>query len=325
MSRAEKAGQGIYLYGSVGTGKTELATLTASCLPEHMVLTIHFNQFMNRVHELLAEYNQEASQKEESRQENPLNRVAREIMGSARCLCFDEFFVEDIADAMVLSRLIQVLVYDMQVSLICTSNTPVAGLYANGLHRSRFMPAITTLQNCCTEINLTSDHDYRRREIADQYYRYPLSVQNRADICGLFALLTQDLQQGQDQDKAKAKASQEIQVLGRAITVLGVNEQGYLFDFQAICGHGRSYRDYVELIRPHHVIAVVGIPQLSDTMLAETRRFIALIDEIYVRGAQLAVEAETIPTDLYTGTELKGPFERTASRLIELQSSTAKS
>lgn len=295
--------KGLYLHGRVGRGKTLLMDLFAESLKEAGTPTwrIHFHRFMDHVQDEL---------KRHGRQRDPLPAMASEIAGRCRVLCFDEFHVSDIADAMLLGGLLQPL-FRRGLCLVATSNTAPRDLYAGGLQRKRFVPAIEAIERHCEVRGLDADTDYRLRELSRQrIYHHPINKASREDMAREFASLT----------RGEPAGDASLEVRGRSLRALRRAGPVAWFDFETLCQGPRSSGDYIELSRRFSTLFLSDVPAMGETDNDPARRFIHLVDECYDRSVKLIVSAETAPQGLYTGQRLAAPFERTASRLIEMQS-----
>lgn len=293
--------KGVYLWGSVGRGKTYLMDCFYECLPFAEKRRLHFHHFMQRVH---------AQLKALPGQEDPLKIVARRFSEHARVLCFDEFFVSDIADAMLLGRLFNYLFAD-GVTLVATSNVAPDNLYKDGLQRERFLPAIKSIKQHTHVLNVDGGTDYRLRHLEKtRLYYVPAGAEADAHLEAFFEHLA-----------GGAQASTEaLEVNGRDIPLKQHADGVVWFRFTDICGGPRSPLDYIEIARSYHTVLVSGIPSLNADLEDEARRFVALVDEFYDRRVKLAVSA-AVPLDhLYTGKHLSFEFQRTVSRLTEMQS-----
>lgn len=303
LRRQPATPQGLYLHGLVGRGKTMLMDLFAESLEAagQPVWRIHFHRFMdqiqNRLHQLGA-------------RKDPLKTVAGEIAGEARVLCFDEFHVADIGDAMILGELLKTL-FDRGVSLVATSNTEPDNLYADGLQRARFLPAIEAIKQHCLVHELGANEDYRLRELVRHpVYYSPNDEQARQDLAEEFSALA----------AGERISSQALAIRGRQIQPLKRAGSVAWFDFATLCQGPRASGDYIELTRRFGTLIISDLPQLGQDDNDAARRFIHLVDECYDRAVKLIIAAAVPPQDLYTGQRLSAPFERTVSRLIEMQS-----
>jgi len=292
---------GLYFWGGVGRGKTFLMDIFYEALPFQRKLRLHFHRFMRRVHQELKALEGE---------KNPLEIVADHIAAEARVLCFDEFFVSDITDAMILGALMQHL-FDRGVTLVATSNIAPERLYANGLQRSRFLPAIALIKEFTEVINVDGGVDYRLRVLQKaELYHWPLDEE--AD---------QSLQRSFDQLASEApRLEGEIEIENRMIPVRCLADGVAWFDFVALCDGPRSQNDYIELARLYHTVLISGVPCLKTGLEDQTRRFINLVDEFYDRNVKLVLAAAVAPEALYQGGGLAFEFQRTLSRLLEMQS-----
>jgi cell division protein ZapE len=291
--------RGIYLWGGVGRGKTFLMDMfhAHAGVPARRE---HFHRFIKDVHARLARLR--------DRQE-PLDIVATALAQECQVLSLDELHVSDIADAMILSGLFSGL-FERGVTLVCTSNAPPQDLYRDGLQRSRFLPAIALLERHTEVVNVDAGTDYRLRqlEIAPLYFD---AAAHDADhrLSERFTSIAGD----------SGRAAHVIDVDGREIAVRRSTPDMIWFDFAALCDGPRSQSDYIEIARDFHTVFVSDVPVFDVTRENEARRFIALVDEFYDRGVKLALSARAPVTQLYRGERLGFEFERTRSRLIEMQ------
>jgi cell division protein ZapE len=292
---------GLYLWGGVGRGKTFLIDLFFDGLPVAQKRRTHFHRFMREVHAALRTH---------AGERDPLVAIARGWRESMRVLVLDEFFVNDIGDAMLLGRLLERL-FAEGVALVTSSNTAPENLYAHGLQRERFLPAIALLQRHCEVVFLDSPRDYRLRALTKSpVYRAPLDAGSEAWLDTRWRELT-----------AGAPVEDGPLVIdGRPIPVRARAEGHARFDFAALCEGPRAAGDYIEIATEHHTVLVDGIPRLDDSRGDAARRFVHLVDEFYDRHVNLVCTADAAPPALYRGDKLAGAFERTASRLIEMQS-----
>lgn len=293
---------GLYFWGGVGRGKTFLMDVFYEALPFQSKLRLHFHRFMRRVHQELKTLEGE---------KNPLEVVADRIATEARVLCFDEFFVSDITDAMILGTLMQHL-FDRGVTLVATSNIVPDRLYTNGLQRSRFLPAIALIKEFTEVINVDGGVDYRLRVLQKaELYHWPLD--EGAD---------RSLQHSFDQLASEAPRLEEgeIEIENRMIPVRCLADGVAWFSFTALCDGPRSQNDYIELARLYHTVLISGVPCLKAGLDDQARRFINLVDEFYDRNVKLVLSAAVAPEALYQGSGLVFEFQRTLSRLLEMQS-----
>ena len=293
--------RGLYLHGGVGRGKTFVMDLFFDGLPTAAKQRLHFHRFMGRVHAELAQLKD---------QSDPLAEVAEHFAQRARVLCFDEFFVSDIGDAMLLGRLLEHL-FARGVTLVATSNVEPKNLYRDGLQRARFLPAIAAIEKHCKVLELTSPQDYRLRALSQApVYHQPLGAPADAALQQAFARLATA---AHDPRPSLAINDREIPLRHRAGDVIW-------FDFDALCRGARAAPDYIEIAQTFHTVIVSGVPAFGANDENEARRFVHLVDELYDRGVKLILSAAAPPTALYHGQRLRLEFERTGSRLIEMQS-----
>ena len=320
--------QGIYFHGRVGRGKTMLMDLFYQQLSLTRKKRMHFHHFMEDVHQKLNDF---------SGKDNPLLLIANSWAIEVDLLCFDEFFVTDIGDAMLLGGLLNVMLSN-GITLVATSNCPPEVLYKNGLQRSRFLPTIATIHQFCEIISIDGPQDHRllTNGLAEVNHR-DFSIRKESDSQFLAqhftALATGNIQY-----------SKSIDVHGRAIKYLACSDSVIWFDFMMLCSSPRSQRDYIKLADHYRVVLISGVPQFSGELIPavfsgvedgyqrsgvvmgqlralddEARRFIALVDEFYDREIRLIIEAQVDIAELYQGTQLAFEFARCRSRLFEMQ------
>ena len=293
--------KGLYLWGGVGRGKTYLMDLFFECLPFQSKHRMHFHRFMLRVHAELNELEGVA---------NPMLTVADRLAAEATVLCFDELFVSDIADAMLLGELLGALL-DRGVTLVATSNVEPARLYENGLQRRRFLPTIERLTEHMKVQHLADGVDYRLRVLTRaNIYHWPSSDETDASLEECFVALAPEL----------PSVNEVIEVNGRNIQTRRRADDVVWFDFREICDGPRSQNDYVELSREFHAVIISDVPRLDGKREDQARRFISLVDEFYDRNVKVILSAAADVEDLYHGGRLHLEFERTQSRLREMQS-----
>jgi cell division protein ZapE len=293
--------RGLYLWGSVGRGKTFLVDLFFQWLPFGDKLRLHFHRFMGRVHAQLA--------KLEGRVD-PLADVAAHFAAQARVFCLDEFFVTDIGDAMILARLLEHLIA-RGVTLVTTSNIVPAQLYRDGLQRQKFLPAIALIECHCEIVELTSAQDYRLRALTSAgVYFTPLDDNAAHQMLACFERLAPGLR----------RPEAEIVVNGRGIPVERRADGVIWFAFDALCDGPRAVPDYIELAQSFNTVFVSDVPRFGLQQEDAARRFINLIDEFYDHGVNVVLSAAAPITRLYDGERLRAEFARTESRLIEMQS-----
>lgn len=292
--------RGVYMWGGVGRGKSFLMDSFYSVVPLVRKTRIHFHEFMRDVHRQLDLYKGVA---------DPLNDVALSISKKNRLICFDEFHVSDIADAMILFNLLKAL-FDNGVSFVMTSNYEPDALYPHGLHRDRLLPAIALLKEKLDIINVDAGIDYRKRALEQvDAYHTPLNAASDQALRTIFAQLADT----EDEDPRLHIETREIKALRRAGTVVW-------FDFATLCGGPRSQNDYLEIASRFHTVILSGVPMMSAAMSSEARRFTWLIDVLYDRRVKLIISAEVPAAELYTEGMLANEFHRTVSRICEMQS-----
>ncbi len=293
--------RGLYLWGGVGRGKTHMMDLFFESLPPDTRQRTHFHRFMQQVHHQLREL---------TGHKNPLKIVGERIAARVRVLCFDEFFVSDITDAMLLSGLLEEL-FARGVTLVATSNVEPCNLYKDGLQRQRFMPAIALLERNTMVINVDGGIDHRLRLLEQaELYHSPLDDEADRSLARSFASLSPD----------PCRENAVIEVEGRPIRVRKLAENVAWFDFRELCDGPRSQHDYIWLAREFTAVLLANVPVLDSSRDDAARRLVNLVDEFYDRSVKLVVSAAAPPSGLYTGTRLAFEFQRTASRLIEMQS-----
>lgn len=298
--RKPQAIPGLYLWGGVGRGKTWLMDqfFQALDLPEKRRL--HFHHFMRDIHLGL---------ERQAGKPDPLDKVAAELAREVRVLCLDEFAVIDIGDAMILAGLLRAL-FEQGITLVTTSNVPPEGLYASGIQRASFLPAIALLERHTRVRKLDGERDYRQAILSEspRYYA-PIQADTEERMRAEFRRLAAGEVDGAD----------ELSLLGRVFSYRHKAEGLIWFDFEALCGPPRSQRDYLELAREHHTLFLSDVPNLGPAHDDMARRFIYLIDELYDRRVKLVMSAPLAPERLYSGERLAFEFQRTASRLREMQ------
>jgi cell division protein ZapE len=293
---------GIYFWGGVGRGKTLLMDVFYQSLPDRVARErCHFHGFMNRIHQALTRHKNRPS---------PLRLVAREIALQARVLCLDEFVIIDIGDAMIMAGLLEAL-FAEGVVLVTTSNAAPRDLYRDGLQRARFLPAIDLITGHCEVVNLDGGQDYRLRFLR-QTDLYSVPHGGATDLA---------IREYLDQHVAALQVEQqELKINGRVLVHRYCAEDTVWFSFAELCGTARSQNDYLELARLFNTLILTDIRQMDKTRDDVARRFVLLIDVLYDHHVKLICSAAVVPTELYTGRRLRFEFERTASRLIEMQS-----
>lgn len=295
--------KGLYFWGGVGRGKTYLMDTFYDCLPLENKMRVHFHRFMQRVH---LELKQLAGTK------NPLDEVAKRLADEARVICFDEFFVTDITDAMILGGLFEKL-FGAGVVLVATSNIVPDRLYEDGLQRQRFLPAIRLLNEHTVVVNVDGGVDYRLRTLQQaKLYITPAGEAADQELDEVFVKLAPDAQE--------ITLNEQVEINGRSLPSRKSCEDVIWFDFTALCDGPRSQLDYIELAKLYHAVIVSDVPQLTVAMEDQARRFINLVDEFYDSGVKLILSGDPVMQELYVGEKLAFEFQRTLSRLIEMQS-----
>jgi len=292
---------GLYLWGSVGRGKTFLMDLFAASLPHGVALRRHFHRFMGEVHQRLRELGE---------RQDPLLEVAAGLAARCRVLCLDEFLVEDIGDAMILAHLLEAL-FARGVSLVTTSNTPPDRLYQGGLQRARFLPAIALIERHCRVVEMVSAHDWRLRALTQApVYHTPPGAEAERALARIF----------EGQAQGETREGGEIVVNGRPIPLRRRADNVLWFDFDALCDGPRSVADYIALAKAGPTVIVSNVPQFTVYSEDPAKRFVQLVDEFYDRHVKLVLSAAAPITELYDGERHRAEFGRTESRLIEMQS-----
>ncbi|MGC3872053.1 cell division protein ZapE [Halomonas sp. GXIMD04776] len=293
--------KGLYFWGGVGRGKTYLVDTFYDALPFPDKMRTHFHRFMQRVHNELGHY---------KGQKNPLDLIAGKFAREARVICFDEFFVKDITDAMILANLLEAL-FANGVVLVTTSNIVPDDLYRDGLQRSRFLPAIELLKRHCNVVNVDSGIDYRLRALERvELFHVPLSAEATRLLEQSFRAIA----------GAEGERETAIEINHRLLTARREHEDVVWFDFAMLCDGPRSQNDYIELARDFHTVLVSDVPRMGPSSEDQARRFISMVDEFYDRGVKLLMSAAAPIEQLYHGDKLAFEFERTLSRLQEMQS-----
>lgn len=292
---------GLYLWGSVGRGKTFLMDLFAASLPHGVALRRHFHRFMGEVHEQLRDLGE---------RQDPLVDVAASIASRCRVLCLDEFLVNDIGDAMILANLMEAL-FARGVTLVTTSNTAPDNLYKDGLQRARFLPAIASIKQHCHVVEMISAHDWRLRALTHApVYHTPPGPEAERNLSRIFS----------SQAQGDIVESGEIVINDRPIPVRKRASNILWFDFAALCDGPRAVADYIALAKTAPEIILSNVPQFTIYSEDPAKRFVQLVDEFYDRHVKLILSAAAPITELYDGERLRAEFGRTESRLIEMQS-----
>ena len=294
--------RGLYLWGGVGRGKSFLMDCFYAASPLEKKIRIHFHEFMREVHRELHELSGLA---------DPLDELSKRIANRYRLICFDEFHINDIADAMILYRLLSALFAD-RVQFVMTSNYRPDQLYPNGLHRDRLLPAIKLLEEKLDVLNVDAGNDYRRVQMAQvEAYLTPINAETQTILGQMFQTLI-----GNQKEKPKPV----LYIESRELRPLHMADGVVWFDFNTLCCGPRSQNDYLELANQFHTVILSGVPYMPPRMTNEARRFIWLIDVLYDHKIKLIMSAEVAAPDLYTEGQITAEFSRTVSRLIEMQS-----
>ena len=293
----KKVPQRIYIHGDVGRGKTFLMDMLFEEINHEKKIRLHFHRFMQNLHESLKKH--EGT--------DPLKKIVKDLSKNYECLCFDEFYVEDIADAMLLGKFMTEL-FESDLSFFATSNIAPINLYEGGLQRKLFMPAIKAIENACEIYHLNSDVDFRLRALEKSgSYFYP-SDKNIEIIEMIFNEITQN----------KKNIKSFITINNRKIDILAFSKGVLWVNFLQICSSPRSATDYIEISKEFHTIVLSDVPIINSD--DEARRFISFIDECYDRKVKLIISAAELPEKIYVKSRLEEKFKRTVSRLTEMQS-----
>ena len=299
--RSPQLPKGLYFYGGVGRGKSFLMDAFYGCLPYRRKRRVHFHAFMAEIHQRLRGLKSEA---------NPLKAVAAEIAKETRVLCFDEFHVSDIADAMILGRLLENL-FNEGVVLVATSNYAPSELYPQGQNRSSFLPTIALIEEKLTILNVDGGEDYRHRTLtAAEVFYIPVNDENERKLADLFTQVT----------AGQVERPSEIEIHGRMLRCKKRTDKAIWFDFRMLCFGPRSQADYLYLSEHYEMIFVSGIEKLSQAERAEARRLTWLIDVMYDYRVKFCATCDVPVDEIYVEGDFAQEFVRTASRLTEMQS-----
>ena len=302
--------KGIYLYGGVGRGKTFIMDMFYKELPLSKKKRIHFHRFMNDIHGKL---------NSKKNIQNPIDLIAKEISQEVSVLCFDEFIVNDIADAMILGELLKGL-FANNVIIVFTSNTKPTNLYKEGLQREKFLYAINLIEENTKVVCLESDKDYRLLKFGNvNTYHYPCNEQTDISMQQYFSSISPDWFNWFTRKPVFEGAT--IPVNNRDIDVRFLSSNTVWFKFETICGDGRSQNDYIEISKIYENVFISNIPKLEEKYTDEARRFVYMIDEFYDRNVKVIISAESSIDKLCNIKKINKDFERTKSRLNEMQSS----
>ena len=292
--------RGVWLWGGVGRGKSFLMDVFFDAVPLTRKTRLHFHEFMRGVHRELRELRQV---------QDPLDEVARRIAARYRLICFDEFHVSDVADAMILERLLEGL-FRCGVTFVMTSNYRPDDLYPDGLHREALLPAIALLKQRLDVLGVDAGIDYRRLEAEQAYaWRSPCDETVLAELALAFARIAGGPGQ-----------AEMLEIERRPVPALRRAGEAVWFDFETLCGSPRSQLDYLEIASRFHTVFLTGVPRMSSSMSSEARRFTWLVDVLYDQKVKLLVCADCPADQLYTQGAFAHEFTRTVSRLVEMQS-----
>ncbi len=299
--RSPLSPKGLYFWGGVGRGKSFLMDAFYGCLPYKRKRRVHFHAFMSEVHQRLAE---------RSHEENPLNMVANDLSKEVRVLCFDEFHVSDIADAMILGRLLEGL-FQRGVVMVATSNFAPDDLYYQGQNRSSFLQTIALIKKNMTVVNVDGGEDHRLRTLkqAPVYY-VPNNESSDQKLKNLFEKFTKD----------QELLGHDVTILGRPLTCIARTREAIWFDFQMLCFGPRSQNDYLYLAKNYKAVFISNITALTPAQKSEARRLTWLIDVFYDYRVKMAATADVLAEDIYTEGDFANEFVRTVSRMVEMQS-----
>lgn len=296
-----KPPKGVYFWGGVGRGKSFLMDCFYESVPYRRKKRIHFHAFMQQIHRDLDKYKGEA---------DPVMKIAEQVANEVRLLCFDEFHVSDIADAMILGRLMSSLL-NKGVILVMTSNYPPDMLYPNGLHRESFLPTIALLNKHLDVFEVEAGIDYRLRALEQvEIYHYPADDAAEGKMADYFRMVAGE----------EGQRGGQIEVLGRSIDTIRRGNGVIWFDFRTLCGGPRSQNDYLEISRGYHTVLLSHIPKMTVHQASEARRFTWLVDVFYDHKVKLIATADCVADELYTEGTQASEFKRTVSRLTEMNS-----
>jgi cell division protein ZapE len=296
-----KPPKGVYFWGGVGRGKSFLMDCFYESVPYRRKKRLHFHSFMQQIHRDLEKYKGET---------DPMLKLAADIAKDVRLLCFDEFHVSDIADAMILGRLMDGL-FANGVIVVMTSNYPPDMLYPNGLHRESFLPTIALLKKHLDVFEVDSGVDYRLRALEQvEIYHHPADQAAEKKMLDYFRMVAGE----------EGKKGGHIEVLGREIATVRRGHGVIWFDFRTLCGGPRSQNDYLEISRGYHTVLLSHIPKMTQHQASEARRFTWLVDVFYDNKVKLIATADCSADELYTEGTQASEFKRTVSRLTEMNS-----
>jgi len=292
--------RGLYIWGGVGRGKTWLMDLFFEHLPVKRKQRVHFHRFMQRVHRSL---------REQAQTRDPIPRIAADWAKNCSVLCLDEFFVSDIADAMLLSGLFESL-FHQNVTLVTTSNIAPDRLYEEGLQRAKFLPAIELIKQNTVVIELKGQTDFRLRILEQsELFHYPLDKSADRVMTEFFNRMS-----------AECELNHDLEINGRTFHARRRGDGIIWFDFEELCVKPRGSIDFIEIARAFNTVVLSNVPQLGEDDSNAARRFVNMVDEFYDRNVKMLISADVPVGELYCGRKLEFEFQRTTSRLIEMQS-----
>ncbi len=292
--------RGVYMFGGVGRGKSFLMDCFYNAVPLRRKTRLHFHEFMREVHRELADMQGIV---------NPLDELGKRMSRRYRLVCFDEFHVADVTDAMILHRLLEAM-QKYGIGMVTTSNFHPDGLYPDGLHRDRILPAIELLKDTMEVLNVDNGTDYRRRALEHvKLFHTPLGPETEREMEDAFSRLAE----AHDESPVLHIEAREIRAIRRAGGVVW-------FDFRTLCGGPRSQNDYLEIATQFHTVLLSNVPHMPVNMASQARRFTWLVDVLYDRRVKLILSAAVPAEELYTEGPLAHEFPRTVSRLNEMQS-----
>ena len=294
----KKVPQRIYIHGDVGRGKTFLMDMLFEEINHEKKIRLHFHRFMQNLHKSLKQYEGGT---------DPLKRIVKDLSKKYECLCFDEFYVEDIADAMLLGKFMTEL-FESDLSFFATSNISPKNLYEGGLQRKLFLPAINAIESACEIYHLDSEIDFRLRALEKSGSYFCPAENNKEIIENIFKEITQNRQAEEN----------FITINNRKVSVLAFSKGVLWVNFLQICTSPRSAADYIEISKEFHTVILSNVPIINSD--DEARRFISFIDECYDRKVKLIISAAELPEKIYVKSRLEEKFKRTVSRLTEMQS-----
>jgi len=311
----QNTAEGIYIWGPVGRGKSMLMDMFFEAVPLEKKRRVHFHQFMQEVHARIHEWRQQSSAGKAKDGNDPIRLLAKKVAGEAQLLCFDEFQVSDVADAMILGRLYENLLME-GVVIVSTSNRPPQDLYKDGLNRGLFLPFIDMIHQKIEVVELTGPVDYRYQRIKGlPVYYSPVNEETTQKLKQAFWALTD-----RDVGDPATVPSEELELKGRTLYVPKAARGVAVFSFKRLCAGPLSAADYLAIAWRYHTVIVVAVPRMNKEMRNEAKRFVTMIDVFYENNVKFICSAEGQPEELYPGGDGSFEFSRTVSRLHEMQS-----